>query len=658
MSKSVMRLALGLAVLSALVVVDSSVAQLYDTAPHIPPGHNTFVPPPKGHSYIDPTFGTEVWRVTNALYDGRAFLSTEYASQSPTNADDSMVRVMASGGGVRFYSTAPPFNLLRIRGLGASSASDLWWHPTNPDVLFHLDAIGELRSYNYAADVDSLVARFPYANVQGLGENQLSLDGNRLAAAANNRTKVFVYEISSDSIIAELDTSGLNVVDVTISPDGTRVLLSNKHPGGYSDMFVYTIGNGLLNFERDLGIGYGHKDVGQSPAGDDYLLAVESYLTNEIRAVRLSDGALTVLEPIGWNTTANIAVHVSANSMSNDGWVYISTYSDQDPNPQTFWPTYFNEIFRVSFDGTVTERLVHPRARYHRPSGDTYYALPRATVSRSGRLLFFGSNMRQRVITNPHLPPDYTDTYMMYLGGSNEPSAVLLDGLGGLHNIGAPSGSLAPHTPYFGFDAAVDIEFTSTGYYMLDEFGYVHAGGGAPAVVPHTPYFGWDIARDLEVASGGGVYVLDGFGGVHTGAGATISAHSLHLGWDVAKDLELTPDGFYVLDGFGGVHVGDGASLTQPSFYIGWNIARDLELSPNGFYVLDGFGGIHPGNGAPHVWGQTPFFGYDIARDLEVAGTGFYVLDGKGEVHPGGGAMQMFPSVYFGWDIARDLELR
>jgi hypothetical protein len=35
-------------------------------------------------------------------------------------------------------------------------------------------------------------------------------------------------------------------------------------------------------------------------------------------------------------------------------------------------------------------------------------------------------------------------------------------------------------------------------YYVLDGYGGVHAGGGAPAITPATPYFGWDIAKALD----------------------------------------------------------------------------------------------------------------------------------------------------------------
>ena len=37
------------------------------------------------------------------------------------------------------------------------------------------------------------------------------------------------------------------------------------------------------------------------------------------------------------------------------------------------------------------------------------------------------------------------------------------------------------------------------GYYVLDAFGGVHAGGGAPVLLPATPYFGFNVAQDLEL---------------------------------------------------------------------------------------------------------------------------------------------------------------
>ena len=248
----------------------------------------------------------------------------------------------------------------------------------------------------------------------------------------------------------------------------------------------------------------------------------------------------------------------------------------------------------------------------------------------------------------------------------------VLDGYGGVHAGGGASNFVSA-PPYFGWDIARDLELNpaSGGGYILDGYGGLHAAGGAAAISPPTPYFGWDIARTVELnAAGAGYYVLDGFGGIHHGGSApAMSPATPYFGWDIAKDLELNAAGTggYVLDGYGGVHAGGGAGVLAPaSPYFGWNIARDLELTPaqTGYYVLEGYGGIHRGGTASVLGTVPPYFGWDIAKRFCLAanGTVFVVLDGYGGLHVGstGAAAETLPSPatpYFGWNIARDIKL-
>ena len=92
-----------------------------------------------------------------------------------------------------------------------------------------------------------------------------------------------------------------------------------------------------------------------------------------------------------------------------------------------------------------------------------------------------------------------------------------------------------------------------SGYYVLDGFGGVHAGGGAPAMSPQTPYFGFDIAKDIAyvppnpgTASGiDGIIVLDGFGGVHAGgplkasSSTPLAPTTAYFGFNVARAIAL-----------------------------------------------------------------------------------------------------------------------
>lgn len=83
-------------------------------------------------------------------------------------------------------------------------------------------------------------------------------------------------------------------------------------------------------------------------------------------------------------------------------------------------------------------------------------------------------------------------------------------------------------------------------HYVLDSFGGVHAGGGAPVMTPGTPYFGFDVAADIEYvavgtsrATGDGYIVLDKYGGVHYGGALAAdpppSGGTPYFGFDAAR---------------------------------------------------------------------------------------------------------------------------
>jgi len=106
----------------------------------------------------------------------------------------------------------------------------------------------------------------------------------------------------------------------------------------------------------------------------------------------------------------------------------------------------------------------------------------------------------------------------------------------------------------FGLVALVGATFIASGsyashgqYYVLDGFGGIHAGGGAPVISPATPYFGFDIAKGIvyvpqgtAASTGDSVLVLDGFGGVHEGgalAADPVFPKTPYFGFDIARAI-------------------------------------------------------------------------------------------------------------------------
>jgi hypothetical protein len=118
-------------------------------------------------------------------------------------------------------------------------------------------------------------------------------------------------------------------------------------------------------------------------------------------------------------------------------------------------------------------------------------------------------------------------------------------------------------------------------YYVLDGYGGIHSGDGAPAISPKTPYFGWDIARAFEYVAvgtsstnyGDGILVLDGYGGVHTGGKlSTVSVTKTpYFGWDIARDIvyrNIPPRAYYSSLSVGNTSITSSTFVSILSFYL------------------------------------------------------------------------------------------
>ncbi|MBE7558185.1 hypothetical protein HS125_04265 [bacterium] len=216
-------------------------------------------------------------------------------------------------------------------------------------------------------------------------------------------------------------------------------------------------------------------------------------------------------------------------------------------------------------------------------------------------------------------------------GAPTGPAALWVENLAdGLARSSASPGAVEvlpdrqPVAPPVGVNAA------HIGFFVLDDFGAVHAGGAARNVVlSGGPYFGWNIARAMQPVAGPaaqnearlGIAVLDGFGALHTYS-ARRPSQSFYFypePGDRAVDLELChvaseeegEYGFFVLDRNGGLWAGgsadpavaEAASITPPLNGV-TQYAVDLVLTDDsgaGGWILDNMGGVHAFGGAPAV---------------------------------------------------------
>jgi hypothetical protein len=240
---------------------------------------------------------------------------------------------------------------------------------------------------------------------------------------------------------------------------------------------------------------------------------------------------------------------------------------------------------------------------------------------------------------------------------------VILDGLGGRHNVGLVTPISGP--VYYGVDIAKDLEVarsgigTVTDFIVLDQFGgatFVANAGDTPAQGFNFPD-GTSPAVDVEIANdSAGFWVLRANGEIYAAGSALASG-------DGSTPVASTP---VALDfPFGGAVPRNDNPLTPAGDpdasvrAVGFAVVQSGDpTAPTGIVVLDSQGGhyILTGSGAneldddaagsilngPGGASETvyPFWqGLDIGRDIELhpaggAADGVGIYDGWGGVHP------------------------
>lgn len=165
-------------------------------------------------------------------------------------------------------------------------------------------------------------------------------------------------------------------------------------------------------------------------------------------------------------------------------------------------------------------------------------------------------------------------------------------------------------------------------HYVLDAFGGVHAGGGAPVVSPGTPYFGFDVAADIvfvpvgnATATGDGILVLDRFGGVHNGGALAADppgSGTPYFGFDAARAIIYRDIPSRVASGFSNA----GLVVTTASFVT--LASASIYAPDDGYLLVNGVSELHCGTGSGSAQietslaldGTTPPTGFDLLQRI------------------------------------------
>lgn len=254
-----------------------------------------------------------------------------------------------------------------------------WMLGSDTDWLLYL-YLDEIRRYNAGTRKIETLHRFDLPNINGMGESDISEDGNHLVLCSGLR--VFVYELSSGTLSGVFDApTTFNSLYVT--PDNRPLV------GLYGGLGVQVL-NAAGVLRKVAGGVPPHMDVSSdengSPilvwcnSGDDTGPGRSAALQGCPNGVQLTylDGSRPdrCLLSLDWR----IAFHISLPKRAS--YALVSTYIESDPESAV---QYANENLLVGFDGSVRS------LGKHGADSSTYYGKPRATISPDGKTYFYDS---------------------------------------------------------------------------------------------------------------------------------------------------------------------------------------------------------------------------------------------------------------------------
>jgi hypothetical protein len=352
-------------------------------------------PRPALHQSVkDPVFGTTIKRISDGSQgDGKITRMRHYYSKAdPFNADGTRAVLFASDGSKWLYDTSTwkPIKYLKI----TSSDPEIQWHPRDPNLLYHLDFVGNspnvraMFRYDIRTDSRTMLRDFAeYETARGRLEGNLDKEGRYYAmfGKRGKQGEAFVYDLVNDKVSPKLPVTEKMADDwISVSPSGKYVVMM-----GGDRSRVYDI---QMNHLRDLEKGsFGHADLCLRENGSDVMVFDGADLqldhNRNINMVDLETGKITAIARIGWRSTP----HISCRNLDMPGWALISTQG-----PDKKYPNHDFEIFWVKLDGSNEVRRV---AHHHssRESGG-YFAEQHAVTNRSGTRIMFASNWRESAV--------------------------------------------------------------------------------------------------------------------------------------------------------------------------------------------------------------------------------------------------------------------
>lgn len=341
--------------------------------------------PAAGGTFVDPTFGTTIMRVTDQN-DGQS--NFNYYSYWPTfNLDDTKFFIACDNSpmlyrfdpnGFRIISKGPLFDQV-LPGGGYMSTEDAEWSGTNANILYGYYGL-KLWAFDVSARTYTLIKDFTGLVPNGsLGQMSRSLDDNVFAFTVRDTsyapTGYMVWQRDQNRIVRNVSLS--NFDEVELDKTG-RYLVVKALFGGGVDFQSIDLQTGSVQGLTDPAPDY---SPGHSDNGRNIVVGYDDW--NNQYTVRSLATPHQYQRVISFGNDWSQSNHLSMLG-DNEGWCLISNFTSGTAPVGPFR----QEVFQASTDGTQSvRRLAHHHSVYR-----DYWDTPRADISRSGRFVAFTSN--------------------------------------------------------------------------------------------------------------------------------------------------------------------------------------------------------------------------------------------------------------------------
>jgi hypothetical protein len=341
--------------------------------------------PAAGGTFVDPTFGTTIMRLTDAN-DG-VFNVNSYSYWPSINKDSTRLWVITNAGAMLYSFDSVNFRVSNKRLLFSRlpnghtpDDNDATWSGTDADAIICHDGL-KLYSYNVVGQVYTLVKDFGSNLPAGdLWQMSMSIDDNTFGFTVKNAngavTGYIAFQRSQNSLY---NVNAPDIDEVQVDKTGQWLVVKTGHSGaGVVRVQVINLATRVVQNLVDGAPDYapGHSDVGSGLVigGDNW----RNTLT--YRNLATSHTMFSVLDFPDWGIGAHLSMLAD-----DESWIVMSTFLAND-FPST--GVFRNELVQIATDGSKRiRRIAHLHSVYR-----DYWDQPRANVSRDGKFAVFTSN--------------------------------------------------------------------------------------------------------------------------------------------------------------------------------------------------------------------------------------------------------------------------